>query len=193
MVHPSTSPLARARVHACGDPVRGWRGRRYAGGLAVLACLAGLPACGQSYTAPDASSDATPGQDGSTVVTYRALGIAGGLDRIFITRADPALDLCAGLHLVAPDAGGQLDIELPPDWGVELTYLYLGAATCHEDILLPEGAIPAGAGTGAITWDGAGEVYPSLLSIDVTLTFFSVWPWVPDTVDFLASDLSVSF
>jgi hypothetical protein len=191
MVHPSVCPL----VHTNGDPVRGSRGLRVAGALAVLACLAGLPACGQGNTAPDtgpdAGADATPGPDGSTAVTYRALGIAGGLDRIFITRAEPALDLCAGLHLVAPGAGDQFEIELPPDWTVELTYLYPGAASCHEDFLLPEGAVPASAGSGAITWDGEG--FPGLLSIDITLTFFSAWPWVPDTVDFQISDLFVSF
>jgi hypothetical protein len=165
---------------------------RYAGTMTLLALLACLAACGEGDARPDAGVDAAPGPDGSAVVTYRALGIPGGLDRIFITRADPALDLCAGLHLVAPGAD-QLDIDLPPDWGVELTYLYQGAATCHDDILLPEGAVPAGAGSGAITWDLAGEAYPGALSIDVTLTFYSAWPWVPDTVEFLASDLAVSF
>jgi hypothetical protein len=192
MAHPSPSPLA----HAPGEPVRGSRGAGSAGALAALAALAwlaGLAACEGGGAGPDASVDAIPGPDGDTAVTYRALGIAGGLDRIFITRADPAGDLCAGLHLVAPDAGDQFDIALPPDWAVELTYLYPGAATCHEDILLPDGAVPASAGSGAITWDAAGGVYPSLLSIDVTLTFFSAMPWVPDTVDFLATDLSVSF
>jgi hypothetical protein len=167
----------------------------------VSICLAGsaLWACNDDAVAPDsgagqdAISPADAAPDGQTAVTYQAVGIPGGLDRILITRADPASDLCVGLRLVWPDLGDTFDIALPPEWSVEFTYLYQGAATCHDDLSLPMGAVPASAGSGAITWDDSGGAFPGVLSIDVTLTFSSAWPWVPDSVDLVATDLSVSF
>lgn len=193
--------MARAGKRSPGDA-------RIARGCASLAwcasiCLAGgaISACNHDAVAPDAGPDARidaasgadAAPDGDATVTYQATGIAGGLDRILITRADPARDLCAGLRLVWPDSGDTFDIALPPDWGVELTYLYEGAATCHDDVILPTGAVPASSGSGAITWDSSDGSHPALLSIDVTLMFFSALPWVPDSVDFVATDLSVSF
>lgn len=156
----------------------------------LIGALGALVACSDSSAGPGPTADAAPRPDAGSP-TYAARGRAGEVSLIQITRADPGRDLCAGLLLETSSQPNYIDIDLPEGWVVKAAYAYLGAATCHQDAVIPDTASTTSAAAGAVTWPGDGAL-PSFLSVDATLSFTG-HPWIPRSVALTRADLPVSY
>lgn len=141
--------------------------------------------------ATDGATDATTGEVEDA--SYAAIFVAGGLDRIFIRKAEAIDDLCTSLVLVTPEQGGNplLTITTPAMWAVESASIAQGSAGCLELGPLKDPVVDAAAGAGAVTWLDAG-LCPATLDLDVTLDFIAGdLPWVPLKDQLTATDLAV--
>jgi hypothetical protein len=153
-------------------------------------------------------SGTTSGDDGTTSggtgttsgqgnLEYAARAMPGGLDRIFIRKADYDEDLCGHLALVWPSEppGPFPDVTTPTQWAVEIAAVFQGTTDC-----LDLQATPPGASEYADTVSGYVDFefnnpgfYPCSLDLDVTMTFAPVapQPWIPDALTMAALDLAV--
>lgn len=136
-----------------------------------------------STTDASSSSGSTTGQPGDA--QYMAFFIAGGLDRIFVRKADPDLDLCTSITFVWPGPMPMDAIDLPGEWGFQGVEIAQGAADCLNFMGPLPNAVAASVAKGSATWDPNG--CPLTLDINVALTFPQVMPWVP------AQDLMMAF
>ncbi len=160
--------------------------------VVALAAASSLATSSEDDYRPDAATvDGAGGGDGGSGVTYEAAGIAAALDRIVIVKADPSLDICAGVRLVHPGESMAFGITAPDTWAVELAYVTHDAYDCAA-VPFPVDTVMSTGGSGGVTWTiDAGEIYPTSLDIDVTLEFTPEEEWVPDSVRMVADDLPV--
>ncbi len=132
--------------------------------------------------------------DGGDNAEYYAFAAPGGLDRVFIRKADPDTGLCTEIRLVYPGFGMMIGPTPPPGWGVESATVYNALEGCLEmDFLNVPEQQPAHSGTGAIEWNmlDANELYPCELDLDVELMFDQSMQWVPASETMSAQNLPV--
>jgi hypothetical protein len=147
-------------------------------------------------TASDTTSDGsttadTTGEPGSSTgapdpAQYAAQYYAGGLDRIFVRKADPIADLCTEVVFVWP-GNPPPNLTLPAMWGLEWANVVDGAAGCLDLQQPLQNGVTATAVTGTATW--AAMVCPKTLDLDVVATFPQGQPWVPAQVALQAAAL----
>lgn len=147
-------------------------------------------------TASDTTSDGsttadTTGEPGSSTGApdpgqYAAQYFAGGLDRIFVRKADPIADLCTEVVFVWP-GNPPPNLTLPAMWGLEWANVVDGAAGCLDLQQPLQNGVTATAVTGTATW--AAMVCPKTLDLDVVATFPQGQPWVPAQVALQAAAL----
>lgn len=147
-------------------------------------------ACGAQTAGVDISAliSCAPGQ-----ASYAASGFSGGLDHIFIQKADPVRNICLQMHIAAPyqNTAG-FDFIIPKDWGVQGAFITNQASDCKD----PPGQVM---GTSVQAAGGAGTIeftlkpmgfFPCTLSIHGSLAFASSEPWVP-SMEALDADMLV--
>jgi hypothetical protein len=101
---------------------------------------------------------------------YVVVAQPGGLDHIFVLRADYTNDTCTRLHLAAPTMGS-FPISTPPPWGVVDIAATNSSVQCLDVQVPPLGTpVAASAASGSVDFVG-GMIYPCELSLDVTLVF----------------------
>ena len=101
---------------------------------------------------------------------YFAMAQSGGLDRIFIWKADHDADSCTRLTMVTA-FGGPFDITAPAGWQAEGAVIEDGSQDCPP---MTAGQTEAAShGTGTVAWPPLqpGEFFPCQLDIDVVLSF----------------------
>lgn len=140
-----------------------------------------------STTDASSSSGSTTGSPGEA--QYMAFFIAGGLDRIFVRKADPDLDLCTSITFVWPGPMPMDAIDLPGEWGFQNAEIAQGAAGCLDFMGPLQNAVAASVAKGSAAWDPNG--CPLTLDINVALTFPQVMPWVPAQDLMMASGVMV--
>lgn len=145
-----------------------------------------------SSTTSDGSTAAdTTGEPGSSTGApdpgqYAAQYFAGGLDRIFVRKADPIADLCTEVVFVWP-GNPPPNLALPAMWGLQWANVVDGAAGCLDFQQPLQNGVTATAVTGTATW--AAMVCPKTLDLDVVATFPQGQPWVPAQVALQAAAL----
>ena len=139
----------------------------YSAGMCRLLLLSlALPsfvACGDAVDA--GSSDA------EDRVEYAAAAAPGGLDHIFIMKANYTKNTCSRIHIAAPTTGSY-SINTPKPWGVRGITPTNDTTDCLDWTMPQQGqaAVPLFA-TGAITWTvGIGRPYPCELNIEALVT-----------------------
>lgn len=143
-------------------------------------------------TTSDGSTTAdTTGEPGSSTgapdpAQYAAQYYAGGLDRIFVRKADPIADLCTEVVFVWP-GNPPPNLALPAMWGLQWANVVDGAAGCLDFQQPLQNGVTATAVTGTATW--AAMVCPKTLDLDVVATFPQGQPWVPAQVALQAAAL----
>jgi hypothetical protein len=116
---------------------------------------------------------------------------AGGLDRVFIRKAEKNSGRCTELRLVWPGQDGFFRIDTPPEWGVEFARIADGLDGCLTFDPLAQPAVDAAAGVGTVTWPD-GQICPTTLDVEVTLDFISGdLPWVPMKDTLSATGLAI--
>ena len=147
--------------------------RQYLGIAFSMMAAAGL-ACGDDSGPPaDASPADATSTDGppTNSPAYAATALVGGLDRIVITKFDPESNNCHVLRLVHPAVQSPLSITAPADWSAESAY-QASAASCSSSSEIPADADYVDGASGIVTWTILnGGVYPSILSVDVILSW----------------------
>lgn len=126
----------------------------------------GLAGTDTSAASTDTSTGSTTG---GSPISYSAVAIIGGLDRVRIAKADHDADLCTLLSLVSPASMGPLTITTPEGWSVEFASISAGAAACGGQEP-PQGVI-ATAGTGTVGFGELGVAFPCSIDVDVQLEF----------------------
>lgn len=130
-----------------------------------------------SDTATDTTDSGTTGDVEDA--EYAAMFFAGGLDRVFIRKAEKNSGRCTELRLVWPGQGGFFMIDTPPEWGIEFASIADGLDGCLTFDPLAQPVVDAAAGVGAVTWPEQ-QVCPTTLDVEVTLDFIAGdLPWVP--------------
>lgn len=137
----------------------------------------------------DASSSTTdPG--GSTgapdPAQYAAQYFAGGLDRIFVRKADPDADLCTEVVFVWP-GNPSPGLTLPAMWGLQWSIVTSGVAGCLDFQKPLQNGVMAASVAGTAAWDAM--FCPKTLDVDVLATFPQGQPWVPAQVALQAAAL----
>jgi len=145
-------------------------------------CVGSGPCGCGPYTCPDGGTDPAPAPG-----IYQARNISGGLDRLALTKRDPARDVCFRIILVdAPTYPSILPLDVPPPWKVERATVHRGVPSCHDQAP-PSQGIAATAGSGRITWmPTLGS--PCRLDVDVTMSF-PPQPGIPTTELLVVRDL----
>lgn len=131
-----------------------------------LACLLSL-LCGCTV---DANVSGRP----LVLPTFDAVFSYQPRDRLLITATDPDQDLCIGVLLGRPldDGIAGLDLELPPEWAIEMAYRSAPYLGCHERFPQNHRIDQAYAGDGGADWDTTyPELPPAVVDIDMTLSF----------------------
>jgi hypothetical protein len=119
------------------------------------------------------SSDASHPGSPKTAVQYGVEFVPGGIDRVVLTKRDPARNLCVQVTLASP---GMLDVEippgsveLPPNWSLERAFLVRDAKACDSKLRRwPEGAIHVAEMSGSIRW---GKSPTEKTVVDLRLSF----------------------
>jgi len=148
-------------------------------------------ATGTSTTSDGSTAADTTGEPGSSTgapdpAQYAAQYYAGGLDRIFVRKADPIADLCTEVVFVWP-GNPPPNLALPAMWGLQWANVVDGAAGCLDFQQPLQNGVTATAVTGTATW--AAMVCPKTLDLDVVATFPQGQPWVPAQVALQAAAL----
>ncbi len=148
-------------------------------------------------TTSASTTDGDSSSSGDTLdeegVEYAAYFWAGGLDHIFIYKADTINDHCTTLHLAWPvDFNPEFAIEAPGMWGALDAQVTPGTAGCLAG--MPEGdSFFALDGSGVVDFEvDAMNICPSTLDVAATLAFAPDDDWVPEAVQFAAIDLAVA-
>ncbi len=143
-------------------------------------------------TDTDTDTGTTSDTDGPEDADYAARFVAGGLDRVFIRKAEKISALCTEIALVWPAFDNEpYMITTPEEWGIEHVSIAEGLAGCLEFQPLDPPAVAANAGAGTITWLDQG-LCPPTLSLNVTLEFTAGdLLWVPTKDQLTALDLPV--
>lgn len=112
---------------------------------------------------------------GGPPAAYKAWAQPGGLDHLFVAKADFQRDTCVMLHLTSPSTVSSPPFQAvatPSGWGLRTATWTSGAKEC-----LVEGA-PMGPGSEATSAKGSiqgapapGGVYPCTLAIDAAFLF----------------------
>lgn len=144
-----------------------------------------------STTSDGSTAADTTGEPGSSTgapdpAQYAAQYYAGGLDRIFVRKADPIADLCTEVVFVWP-GNPPPNLALPAMWGLQWANVVDGAAGCLDFQQPLQNGVTATAVTGTATW--AAMVCPKTLDLDVVATFPQGQPWVPAQVALQAAAL----
>jgi hypothetical protein len=101
---------------------------------------------------------------------------------------DPCLDICAQVTLHDGANQGGLDLDVSEGWGTQAARVLQGAADCPGD---GDTELAYGA-AGSVTFEIAGnDDFPCELDMDFTLAFNQDANWVPETVVYNASAVSV--
>jgi hypothetical protein len=108
------------------------------------------------------------GDSGGSSATYAAELVAGGLNRLVITKFDPDRRLCFRLQLAEPLTPSLLPIEVPQRWGVERAGVTANTDTCPIGLPLPSPASAATGASGHVRWMG---FMPCTIDLDVELVF----------------------
>ncbi|MEZ4380104.1 MAG: hypothetical protein R3A79_02060 [Nannocystaceae bacterium] len=147
-----------------------------------------------------ATTDATTSDSDSDSATtgdvedaeYAAMFFPGGLDRVFIRKAEKNSGRCTELRLVWPGMQAEpYAIDTPPEWGVEFAMIADGLGGCLTFEPLAQPTVDAAAGVGAVTWPGQ-PICPTTLDVEVTLDFLAGdLPWVPMKDTLSATQLAV--
>src|SRR5262249_29594341 len=110
-----------------------------------------------STTTRPAPNDSSPRPSTTPAVEYAIAHVPGGIDRVILSKRDPARNLCIQVTLASPGiaeleaAAGKVD--LPPDWTVERAFLVHDAAACGAPFRRrPEGAVDAAVISGSVRW-----------------------------------------
>ncbi len=145
-----------------------------------------------SATDSDTDSGTTSDTDGPEDAEYAARFFPGGLDRVFIRKAEKISELCTEIVVVWPAADEEpYTITSPEGWGIDRAVIAEGLAGCLEFGPLDPPTVAASTGTGAISWPDQG-ICPPTLSINVTLGFTAGdLLWVPTKDQLSALDLPV--
>lgn len=143
-------------------------------------------------TDTDTDTGTTSDTDGPEDAEYAARFVAGGLDRVFIRKAEKISALCTQVALVWPAFDDEPYIIMTPEgWGVEHVTIAEGLTGCLEFQPLDPPAVAANAGAGTVTWPDQG-LCPPTLSINITLEFTAGdLLWVPTKDQLSALDLPV--
>jgi hypothetical protein len=134
----------------------------------------------------------TSGQAG---VEYVAVAMYGGLDRIFIRKADYDADLCLSLVVVWP-AGMPVpfpDVTTPAQWAVETISVSQGTTGCLDPCAglgTPGEYADSASGYVDFVFNTPGQ-FPETLDVSVSMTFPPVQVWVPASDSMHALDLPV--
>ncbi len=144
------------------------------------------------------STSTTAGTTGTTSDTgvmedaeYAARYLAGGLDRIFIRKAEKVSGLCTHIGLVLPDLEDEYEITTPKGWSVELVAIAEELDGCLDFEGLAPVPVEAVAAAGSVAWIDDGFC-PATLDIDVTAEFLAGdLPWVPMKDQLFAEALAV--
>lgn len=144
-------------------------------------------------TSTSTSEGTTTGEPGSSTgapdpAQYAAQYYAGGLDRIFVRKADPVADLCAEVAFVWP-GNPSPNLTLPAMWGLQWAIVVDGAAGCLDFQKPLQNGVMATGVTGTATW--AAMVCPKTLDLDVVATFPQGQPWVPAQVALQAAAVPI--
>lgn len=114
----------------------------------------------------------SPGKPPAAPAKYTASAFAGGLDHVFVTKADYASDTCIRIHLRRPSESAPrfASISTPDEWGVSIASKSKGASACapQSGAAMPT---PATAGKGVITWSDGGTYLPCAVDLSVGLDF----------------------
>jgi len=138
------------------------------------------------------NTSTTSGQAG---VEYVAYAMYGGLDRIFIRKADYDEALCFSLVVVWP--GGMPlpfpDVTTPQQWAVEAISVSQGTTGCLDPcagVGVPGQAADTASGYVDFVFNQPGQ-FPETLDISVSMTFPQGQPWIPAADSMDALDLPV--
>ena len=143
-----------------------------------------------STTGTDTGTDTDTG--GSEDADYAAIYVPGGLDRIFIRKAEKMSGLCTHLGLVWPASDDEpYSITTPDVWGVESARISEGLTGCLEFEPMVQPMVAAATGNGTVVWAG-DDFCPPELDLDVTLQFVAGdLDWVPMKDQLTALELAV--
>jgi hypothetical protein len=153
----------------------------------------GVTACGGASFTNDceaAAAGLSVPSAGCPAAVYQAKALpTGSIDRVVVTKIEPANDLCVRLQLAVPWRD-TLGIDASGLWGVDLATVHAGESNCFEPTFDKVAHAQTGAGT--VTLLPGGTSCPTQVSLDVTLYFDEDAPWVPSLAGMLASDLPVA-
>lgn len=137
-------------------------------------------ATGTTGASTDSGETTDAGTTGADEVEYAAYFYAGGLDHIFVHRADFTHDRCATLHFAWPGGGDPaLKISAPNKWAAVNAFVTPGTADCLAGTPMGDPVAAVG-GLGAASWpQGPNEYCPKTLDLDLVLDFPAGQPWVP--------------
>lgn len=108
---------------------------------------------------------------------YSADAWFGGLDHVFVRKADFDRNTCLVLHLAAPYEAGP-ELSTPQGWGLSAAFISNSAADCSGETG-PGGALAAKTVTGAVQFGlGDGGYLPCTVDVHATVEFESPPPWV---------------
>jgi hypothetical protein len=110
-------------------------------------------------------------------IFYNVCFTAGGVDRLFIAKANKRRGLCTRMTLVRPATSSALaDISLPYGWGVESASVSNNSADCQPGVPGSGQLIASTRGKGAVILDARGGIVPRLVTVDARVYF----PSLPD-------------
>jgi hypothetical protein len=123
---------------------------------------------------------------------YSAQALFGGLDHLFIRKADVTRNVCVTIHLARPtDNAPGFSFDVPASWGVQTAEISDQASDCEAGAQ-PTHAVGATSGVGTLTFtlplDG---FFPCDVSIHGTLSFPPGEPWVPASESLDADGVTV--
>lgn len=124
----------------------------------------------------------------AAAATYEAYwGPPAALDRIYVSKADPALDVCFQMELVHPTSTTAYAVLMPQQWAVQGLSVRKGATFCGGSPFTPD-SVQATSANGSIDFQGD---LPCALDLAFDATFPQTAPWVPASASFNAAQVPV--
>ncbi len=129
-------------------------------------------------TTEDPTTEDPTTDTGGGNVEYYAFPYFGGLDRLFIRKADYDNNWCTELRLYHPVDVAMWDISTPQNWSVEMASITNSTVGCLEPEMLMGETEFAIDGQGSVAFE-TEQLCPSELNVDAVLTFDHSMPWSP--------------
>lgn len=137
-------------------------------------------------------ADAGVRPDGG-VDEYRAFGVSGGLDRLFITKTNRRDNRCTALLLVSPSMMVRFNVSTPAPWSLSSAFMTDRASDCDAP-RTPAGRIASARdATGTVSFEppASGATFPCTVDVTATLRFRPQPSWGPAVDDLRAHAIRV--